>query len=145
MPTPPGYPASFASFAFRLDCPPSLPTTSVDQNAKAYSHPPTAQSCDFPQTEQSSDRFINWAARIILRHRSFLLSINMSDLGSLFPHWDASQTTPRRFVPSDQLRHQWAYCFQGRKSTFHSAVRVSNSNHQPPPRAEMRPLAVGSV
>src|SRR5258708_7471454 len=39
MPTPPGYPASFASFAFRLDCPPSLPTTSVDQNAKAYSHP----------------------------------------------------------------------------------------------------------
>src|SRR5713101_7223157 len=26
--------------------------------------------------EQSSDRFITWAARIILRHRSFLLSIN---------------------------------------------------------------------
>src|SRR5579859_7198738 len=84
MPTPPGYPASFASFAFRLDCPPSLPTTSVDQNAKAYSHPPTAQSCDFPQTEQSSDRFINWAARIILRHRSFLLSINTNNVFGRF-------------------------------------------------------------
>ena len=73
------------------------------------------------------------------------LRIQMSDPGSLFPRWDVSQTTPRRFVPSDQLRHQWVYCFQGRKSTFHSAVRVSNSNHQPPPRAQMRQLAVGSV
>jgi hypothetical protein len=60
--------------------PPSLPTTSVDQNAKAYSHPPTAQVCRFAQTEQSSDRFIKWAAKIILRHRSFLLSINTHGL-----------------------------------------------------------------
>jgi hypothetical protein len=37
---------------------------------------PPAQACVFPQTEQSSDHFINWAPRIILRHRSFLLSIN---------------------------------------------------------------------
>ena len=53
----------------------SLPPTSVEQNAKAYVHPPP-QACVFRQTEQSSDRFINWAARIILRRRSFLLSIN---------------------------------------------------------------------
>jgi hypothetical protein len=58
--------------------PPSLPTTSVERNAKGYSRPSTAQVCRFAQTEQSSDRFITWAARIILRHRSFLLSINKS-------------------------------------------------------------------
>ncbi len=73
------------------------------------------------------------------------LRIQMSDLGSLFPHWDVPQTTPRRFGPNDQLRHQWVYYFQGRKSTFHSAVRVSNSNHQSQRRVEMRLLAVWLV
>src|SRR5439155_27035867 len=48
--------------------------------------PPTAQACDFPQTQQSSDRFINWAARIILRRRSFLLSINRSYFARYLPH-----------------------------------------------------------
>ncbi|HYT46623.1 MAG TPA: hypothetical protein VEP90_30130, partial [Methylomirabilota bacterium] len=37
---------------------------------------PTAQVCRFAQTEHLSDRFITWAARIIHRRRSFLLSIN---------------------------------------------------------------------
>src|SRR5437899_8372233 len=38
--------------------------------------PPTAQVCRFAQREHSSDRFITWEARIILRPCSFLLSIN---------------------------------------------------------------------
>jgi hypothetical protein len=66
--------------------PPSLPTTSVDRNAKVYPCTPTAQVCRFAQTEQSSDRFITWAARIILRHRSFLLSINSGYPGSGWPN-----------------------------------------------------------
>ena len=70
------YPASLASFAFRLDCPSSLPITSVDQNAKGYSLSPHGSRLLFPQTEQAPNRFITWAARIILRRRSFLLSIN---------------------------------------------------------------------
>jgi len=37
---------------------------------------PTAHGCPLPQTEQTSDWFITWAARTILRHRSLLLSIN---------------------------------------------------------------------
>src|SRR5579875_3790573 len=38
--TSPGYPASFASFAFCLDCPTLTPTTSVEQKAKVSPHPP---------------------------------------------------------------------------------------------------------
>src|SRR5436190_23439087 len=65
------HPSHFASTApFHSPPPQSI------KMRRGISTPTTAQVCRFPQPEQSSDRFITWAARIILRHRSFLLSIN---------------------------------------------------------------------
>ena len=65
------HPSHFASTA------PFTPHHLSRSKCEGVSPYPTAQVCRFAQTEQSSDRFITWAARIILRHRSFLLSINM--------------------------------------------------------------------
>ena len=66
------HPSHFASTApFHSPPPQSI------KMRRCISTPTTAQVCRFTQTEQSSDLFITWAARIILRHRSFLLSINM--------------------------------------------------------------------
>src|SRR5712691_8935886 len=53
---------------------PSPPPQSIKMRRRTPT--PPAPICDFPHTEQSSDPFITWAARIILRHRSFLVSIN---------------------------------------------------------------------
>ncbi len=64
------HPSHFASTA------PFTPHHLSRSKCEGVSPSPTAQVCRFAQTEQSSDRFITWAARIILRHRSFLLSIN---------------------------------------------------------------------
>src|SRR5260370_28924626 len=73
------------------------------------------------------------------------LRIQMSDPGSLFPRWDVSQTTPRRFVPNDQVRHRWACYLRDCRSTFRSAVRVSSSSHQFQPRVDLELLAIGLV
>src|SRR5207245_924945 len=59
----------------RLPPPHSPPPHSIKMRRRTPT-PPTAHVCVSPQTEQSSDRFISRAAGIILRHRSFLLSIN---------------------------------------------------------------------
>src|SRR5205085_1937902 len=67
------HPSHFASTA-PFHSPPPQPI----KMRRCISTPTTAQVCRFAQTELSSDRFITWAARIILRHRSFLLSINIT-------------------------------------------------------------------
>src|SRR2546421_7210163 len=66
------HPSHFASTAPFHSPPPQSITM-----RRRISTPTTAQVCRFTQTEQSSDLFITWAARLILRHRSFLLSINI--------------------------------------------------------------------
>ena len=74
--------------------PPSLPTTSVDQNVKVYTRLPTAHVCRFAHTEQSSDRFITWAARIFSRQRSLILSINRLPITEVY----------KRLQPEDAQR-----------------------------------------
>jgi hypothetical protein len=64
------HPSHFASTAL----PRSPPPQSIKMRRRTPT--PTAQVCRFTQTEHSSGRFITWAARIILRRRSFILSIN---------------------------------------------------------------------
>lgn len=59
----------------RLPPPHSPPPQSIKMQ-RCTPTSPTAHMCVFPQTDQSSDPFITWAAEIILRHRSFILSIN---------------------------------------------------------------------
>src|SRR5207245_3467161 len=66
----------------RLPPPHSPPPQSIKMRRRTPT-PPTAHVCVSPQTAQSSDRFISRAAGIILRHRSFLLSINSASLQRL--------------------------------------------------------------
>ena len=66
------HPLHFASTA----SPHSPPPQSIKMQ-RCTPTSPTAHMCVFPRTDQSSDPFITWAAGIILRYRSFILSINI--------------------------------------------------------------------